>query len=48
MHNPAKYFATPAVNMVYAYEEGLKTVLVKGWGIVIADIGLLRELCGQL
>ncbi|NLY54862.1 MAG: alanine--glyoxylate aminotransferase family protein [Firmicutes bacterium] len=32
MHNPAKYFATPAVNMVYAYEEGLKTVLAEGLG----------------
>lgn len=30
MHNPGKYFATPAVNMVYAYEVGLETIMKEG------------------
>ncbi len=30
MHNPGKYFATPAVNMFYAYEVGLQTVMDEG------------------
>lgn len=30
MHNPGKYFATPAVNMFYAYEVGLQTVMNEG------------------
>ncbi|HHW99058.1 MAG TPA: alanine--glyoxylate aminotransferase family protein, partial [Firmicutes bacterium] len=30
MHNPSKYFATPAVNMVYAYEVGLETIMNEG------------------
>ncbi|NLW17760.1 MAG: alanine--glyoxylate aminotransferase family protein [Firmicutes bacterium] len=30
MHNPGKYFATPAVNMVYAYEVGLETIMNEG------------------
>ena len=30
MENPSKYFATPAVNMVNAYEAGMKLVLAEG------------------
>lgn len=30
MHDPTKYFATPAVNLVYAYEEGMRLVLEEG------------------
>ncbi|PIC70934.1 serine-pyruvate aminotransferase [Sporosarcina sp. P16b] len=30
MHDPSKYFATPAVNLVYALEEGLRIVLKEG------------------
>lgn len=30
MQNPAKYFATPAVNMIYAYEAGMRAVFAEG------------------
>lgn len=30
MQNPANYFATPPVNLIYAYEEGMKLVLSEG------------------
>lgn len=30
MHDPSKYFATPAVNLIYALEEGLRIVLKEG------------------
>lgn len=30
MHDPQKYFATPPVNLVYAYNEGMKLVLEEG------------------
>ncbi|WP_053361601.1 alanine--glyoxylate aminotransferase family protein [Bacillus sp. FJAT-27251] len=30
MHDPQKYFATPPVNLIYAYEEGMKLVLAEG------------------
>lgn len=30
MHDPSKYFATPAVNLIYALEEGLRIVLEEG------------------
>jgi len=30
MQNPANYFATPPVNLIYAYEEGMKLVLAEG------------------
>jgi aspartate aminotransferase-like enzyme len=30
MHNPGKYFATPAVNMFYAYEVAMKTIMDEG------------------
>lgn len=30
MHDPTKYFATPAVNLVYAYDEGMRIVLEEG------------------
>lgn len=30
MQDPSKYFATPPVNMIYAYNEGLKIVLDEG------------------
>lgn len=30
MHDPSKYFATPPVNLVYAYAEGMKLVLEEG------------------
>jgi aspartate aminotransferase-like enzyme len=30
MKDPAKYFATPAVNMIYALSESLKAILVEG------------------
>lgn len=30
MDNPQKYFATPAVNLIYAYDEGMKLVLEEG------------------
>jgi len=30
MNDPSKYFATPAVNLVYAYEEGMRIVLEEG------------------
>ncbi len=30
MHDPSKYFATPAVNLVYGLEEGLRIVLDEG------------------
>ncbi|KAB2332322.1 alanine--glyoxylate aminotransferase family protein [Cytobacillus depressus] len=30
MQDPSKYFATPAVNLIYAYEEGMKLVLAEG------------------
>lgn len=30
MQNPGKYYATPAVNMIYAYEAGMKSVMAEG------------------
>lgn len=30
MHNPQKYFATPPVNLIYAYNHGMKLVLEEG------------------
>ena len=30
MHDPSKYFATPAVNLIYGLEEGLRIVLEEG------------------
>lgn len=30
MNDPTKYFATPPVNLIYAYEEGMKLVLEEG------------------
>lgn len=30
MHNPGKYFATPAVNMFYAYQVAMKTIMAEG------------------
>lgn len=30
MHDPKKYFATPAVNLIYAYDQGMKLVLEEG------------------
>jgi alanine-glyoxylate transaminase / serine-glyoxylate transaminase / serine-pyruvate transaminase len=30
MNDPSKYFATPPVNLIYAYEEGMKLVLDEG------------------
>lgn len=30
MENPNKYFATPAINMIYGYEAGLKLVMAEG------------------
>ncbi|MDN4608001.1 pyridoxal-phosphate-dependent aminotransferase family protein [Sporosarcina highlanderae] len=30
MHDPSKYFATPPVNLVYAYDEGMKLVMEEG------------------
>lgn len=30
MNDPSKYFATPAVNLVYAYNEGMRLVLEEG------------------
>ncbi|MDQ0253050.1 aspartate aminotransferase-like enzyme [Evansella vedderi] len=30
MHDPTKYFATPPVNLIYAYDEGMKLVLTEG------------------
>lgn len=30
MHDPTKYFATPAVNMIYGYREGMRLVLEEG------------------
>ena len=30
MQNPGKYYATPAVNMIYAYEAGMKAVMAEG------------------
>ncbi|MBU8877971.1 alanine--glyoxylate aminotransferase family protein [Bacillus sp. FJAT-29790] len=30
MHDPSKYFATPAVNLVYAYDEGMRIVFEEG------------------
>lgn len=30
MHDPTKYFATPAVNLVYAYNEGMRIVMEEG------------------
>ncbi|ARK25466.1 serine-pyruvate aminotransferase [Sporosarcina sp. P37] len=36
MHDPSKYFATPAVNLVYALEEGLRIVLEEGMDARIA------------
>ncbi|MEH7346080.1 alanine--glyoxylate aminotransferase family protein [Bacillus sp. JJ1532] len=30
MNDPSKYFATPPVNLIYAYEEGMKLVLAEG------------------
>lgn len=30
MHDPKKYFATPPVNLIYAYDEGMKLVLAEG------------------
>lgn len=30
MHDPSKYFATPPVNLIYAYDEGMKLVLEEG------------------
>jgi len=30
MENPSKYYATPAVNMIYAYDAGMKAVFTEG------------------
>lgn len=30
MHDPTKYFATPAVNLIYAYNEGMRIVIEEG------------------
>ncbi|WP_347177923.1 pyridoxal-phosphate-dependent aminotransferase family protein [Sporosarcina thermotolerans] len=30
MHDPSKYFATPPVNLIYAYDEGMKLVMEEG------------------
>lgn len=30
MQNPGKYYATPPVNMLYAYEQGMKIVMAEG------------------
>ncbi|MGG5252390.1 pyridoxal-phosphate-dependent aminotransferase family protein [Neobacillus sp. SM06] len=30
MHDPGKYFATPPVNLIYAYDEGMRLVLEEG------------------
>lgn len=30
MHDPSKYFATPPVNLIYGYDEGMKLVLEEG------------------
>lgn len=30
MHDPQKYFATPPVNLVYAYDEGMRIVMEEG------------------
>lgn len=30
MQNPGKYYATPPVNMIYAYEKGMQMVLAEG------------------
>ncbi len=30
MNDPSKYFATPPVNLIYAYDEGMKLVLEEG------------------
>lgn len=30
MHDPGKYFATPPVNLIYAYSEGMRLVLEEG------------------
>lgn len=30
MENPTKYYATPAVNMIYAYDAGMKAVFTEG------------------
>lgn len=30
MHDPTKYFATPAVNLIYGYDEGMRIVLEEG------------------
>jgi len=30
MHDPSKYFATPPVNLIYAYAEGMRLVLEEG------------------
>lgn len=30
MHDPQKYFATPPVNLIYAYDEGMRIVLEEG------------------
>ncbi|WP_075980218.1 pyridoxal-phosphate-dependent aminotransferase family protein [Bacillus massilinigeriensis] len=30
MHDPGKYFATPPVNLIYAYDEAMKLVLEEG------------------
>lgn len=30
MHDPQKYFATPPVNLIYAYDEGMRLVLEEG------------------
>lgn len=30
MHDPSKYFATPPVNLIYAYDEGMRLVLEEG------------------
>jgi alanine-glyoxylate transaminase / serine-glyoxylate transaminase / serine-pyruvate transaminase len=32
MHDPQKYFATPPVNLIYAYDEGMRLVLAEGMG----------------
>ena len=30
MHDPSKYFATPPVNLIYGYDEGMKLVMEEG------------------
>ena len=44
MNDPTKYFATPPVNLIYAYDEGMRLVLEEG--LETRYVSVIRHLEG--